>query len=138
MADLRTLLTALKQQNDGQLTPQCVVDAARPVDHPLHSRFEWDDAVAGERYRRHQARELIRSVRVEHVDPTVPEEDRPRYFHAVTRADGHSYASIEEIVADPELQKRVLLQAEVEWRSLHRKYKHLDAFLSMVRDAVSV
>lgn len=39
--------------------------AARPKSHPLHDEFEWDDAIAGERFRLLQAVMLIRRVRFE-------------------------------------------------------------------------
>lgn len=45
----------------GNLTPDAVVEAARPKAHPLHHRFEWDDSVAGHKYRLDQARALIRT-----------------------------------------------------------------------------
>jgi hypothetical protein len=50
------------------LSAKTVVDESRPDDAVLHPVFEWDDEVAGERYREHQATTLIRSVRVV-VDP---------------------------------------------------------------------
>lgn len=59
MADLRSALTDIYRAR-GELTPQLVVDEARPKDAPLHDRFEWDNKVAGEAYRRVQAQQLIR------------------------------------------------------------------------------
>jgi uncharacterized protein YfiM (DUF2279 family) len=50
------------------LSAKAVVDESRPDDAVLHPVFEWDDEVAGERYREHQATTLIRSVRIV-VDP---------------------------------------------------------------------
>lgn len=47
---------------DGGLRTGAIVDAARPQDAPLHPAFEWDDRVAGERYREAQARRMVRSV----------------------------------------------------------------------------
>jgi len=48
----------------GKLTPEEVVNAARPDDHPLHRYFDWDDTAAAEKYRLYQARGLIRSVHI--------------------------------------------------------------------------
>ena len=45
----------------GRLTPEVVVEEARPTGHPLHHRFEWDDEAAGSAWRWHQAHDLIRS-----------------------------------------------------------------------------
>lgn len=43
------------------ITPQAVVDLARDENSVIHNDFEWDNDVAGERYRRIQAQEMIRS-----------------------------------------------------------------------------
>lgn len=48
----------------GEITPPLVVDEARPEESPIHEVFEWDDYVAAESHREHQARQLIRSIQV--------------------------------------------------------------------------
>jgi len=64
------------QQEDRAVTPTAVVNAARPDDAPLHPAFEWDDVIAAEAHREHQARTLIRSVTV------IRDEKRePVYTH---------------------------------------------------------
>jgi len=49
----------------GGLKSEDVVEEARPEAAPLHPVFEWDDSVAGEKFRRVQASTLIRSIQVE-------------------------------------------------------------------------
>lgn len=61
----------------GRATPQAVVDAAQPEDSVLHDLLEWDDAVAGPKWRLAQARRLIVTVVVQH-ESTV-RELRPAY-----------------------------------------------------------
>jgi len=48
----------------GNLTPERVVDDARPEDSPTHRFFEWNDAVAAERYRIGQARHYLTNIYV--------------------------------------------------------------------------
>lgn len=114
------------------LTPADVVDVARDPEHPLHERFEWDDSVAGERWRQHQAGELIRSVKIAFVDP----QGRPadvRAFHAVRSDKGHAYRPTDEIVQD-EIATKVLLQdMEREWRALQARWSRFEEFSAMVR-----
>lgn len=43
----------------GMVTPDLIIDLAKDDGHPLHKHFEWDDAVAGEKYRRAQASSMI-------------------------------------------------------------------------------
>jgi hypothetical protein len=56
-------LEKLKARNGGELKPKALVDDARSSRHPAHHQFEWNDKVAGEAHRLHQARELISIVR---------------------------------------------------------------------------
>jgi hypothetical protein len=56
----------------GSLDPSLVVDEARPEDAQLHPAFEWHDEVAGENWRKYQARTLIRSVEVVKDDQQAP------------------------------------------------------------------
>jgi hypothetical protein len=56
--------------DDGIVTADAVVDAARNKNSPLHDEFEWDDSVAGHQYRLDQARSLIREVRYISLDVT--------------------------------------------------------------------
>lgn len=46
----------------GMPSAKDVVQAARPAASPLHRFFEWDDAVAAERHRARQARELLSCI----------------------------------------------------------------------------
>jgi len=59
-------------EREGRLSPNDVVDDARSPDSPLHDYFEWDDTAAAEKYRKVQARQLIRSVKVEVTVHSVP------------------------------------------------------------------
>ena len=48
---LRDELTRIAAVNDDTLTPELVVEDARPEESPLHAHFEWDDQIAGEQFR---------------------------------------------------------------------------------------
>jgi hypothetical protein len=49
----------------GKLTPEMVIDAAADKNSPLHECFTWDNSEAAAKWRIEEARELIRSVRIE-------------------------------------------------------------------------
>jgi len=119
----------------GILYPQLVVDEARPEGHPLHGRFEWDDAVAGEHHRRHQARQMIRSVRVVYRPATDKEQARSvRAYHAIP-GDGGSmaYRPAEEVGRDPVAAALLLSQMSRDWVALKRRYGHMAEFVAMVQ-----
>lgn len=130
---LRDHLQALYDRH-GQLTPALVVDEARDPAHPLHNRFEWDDSKAGEAWRRSQAQELIRSVKVVYREATETERGKSvRAFHAIRRENGHVYEPVEKVVEDPFTKKLLLADMEREWKALHRRYQEFQEFAEMVR-----
>ena len=64
-ADQRKFLLGLAARNGGKLTAAETLEAARDPNSPIHCEFEWNDALASEKFRLGQARELIRSVKIE-------------------------------------------------------------------------
>lgn len=131
MSDLRSQLLAIKTER-GMLTPAVVVEEARPDDHPLHGRFEWDDTVAGEYWRRVQAHELIRSVRVMFRN----KKDEPistRYFHAIPSESAQPvYEDLDTIIADPIVSEIVLRDMHRQWQALKRRFERFEEFRKMV------
>lgn len=69
------------EKEKGQVKPQDLVDVARPATSKLHNLFEWDDAKAGELYRRQQASIIIHSI-------TVDVEEKETYSAFVNIRDG--------------------------------------------------
>lgn len=117
----------------GELTPAIVVEEARDVDHPLHSRFEWDNDKAAEQYRLVQAGALIRSVKLKIVDP---EPSEIRAFINVSNVDpsrgSGRYVPQEEVAVDPILQRVVLQSMRRDWLLMRRRYEKYSEFWAMV------
>ena len=136
MSDLRSELEAIREQY-GKLTPKVVVSEARDPGHPLHSQFEWDDSVAGEKWRVHQARELIRSVRVvyKEADDAGPEESVRVYISLENEAE-HVYEPVEEVAQDPFMRQLALNKMQREWKALYNRYREFEGFLELVRTDV--
>lgn len=132
MSDLRGELRAIYDRH-GELTPKLVVQEARPESHPLHNRFEWDDSVAGERWREQQAHELIRTVRVTYREASdAGPEKTVRGFHAIKRESGYVYEPAEKVAANPVLTELVLMDMRREWQALQARYGHFQEFAEMV------
>lgn len=138
-------MSTLREQLDqvrsvfGRLTPTAVVDAARPDDAPLHSRFEWDDTVAAEKWRREQASELIRSYRITYKE-TTNGPVTVRGFQAVRGLESpHSseYVPTEEALADPFTRQLVLRECERDVAALKSKYAHLKEFAAILTAAAA-
>lgn len=117
----------------GALTPQMVVDVARPEDHPLHMSFDWDDATAGEAWRREQARKLIGSVKIAYRPASGKKPERlGRAYHSVPGEGSFAYRSAGDIAADPALRAVVLAEMEREWKALRARYEGFAEFSAMV------
>lgn len=129
---LRDELLAIRERH-GALTPAVVVDEARSPSHPLHDRFEWEDSVAGEAWRRHQAHELIQSVKIVYRDEKGREQ-HVRAFHAIRTAVDVTpvYEPVDVVLADTVMTKILLADMEREWRTLKRRYDQFAEFRVMV------
>src|SRR5262245_51733442 len=76
------------RKRDGKIETEVVVKEAKPKGAPLHEAFEWDDGVAAEEFRKHQARALVKSlvVVVEEV-----EEPEPAFVHVKVEGERTGY-----------------------------------------------
>lgn len=118
------------REAQGRLTPATVVEAATPPEHELHDRFEWDDAVAGHKYRLEQGHRLIQSVMVSMGTSPV----RVRGYVYVARGNGRAYEPTEDVAVDPIAAKVSLADMERAIRALEATYGHMAAFMQWVRE----
>lgn len=131
--NLREELQEIHSAN-GRLTPELVVEAARPDDHPLHNYvFDRDVPGAAEAWYRHRAHELITSVRIvfREADEAGPQRSI-RAFHALQTEGGYIYEPVERIATDDFSRKLLLTSMEREWKQLFDRYKQFEEFLEIV------
>lgn len=121
------VIERIRKRDGGDVTPQAVVDASRSPRSPLHKEFEWNDSVAGERFRRIQASRIVRSL-------VVIREEAPgletREFHSVTRMkadkpEGKVYRSLEDIMEDPIARDELLQRALNDALAFRKRYHAL-------------
>lgn len=122
-------------EDKGQLTADDVVDTASDPQHPLHTRFEWDDSKAGRRHRVDQARRLIRSCKITYREDAAPRPQVRAFTHVVRRTDGvGTYMPSEDVAADPIARQVTLNQMRREWLVFKKRYQNFDEFSQMVLD----
>ena len=99
-----------------------MLEKARNENTELHKCFEWDDAIASEKYRLIQARDVIRFLVIE--EETVP-TDRPevRLMYKTDNATG--YKPIKVIMQDKTEYEKLLERAWAELRAFKAKYAML-------------
>lgn len=133
---LRDHIQTIYERNNYSITPSIVLNEARNPSNPLHSHFEWDDSIAGEEYRKIQARNLIQSVKIKYVTPNSDDETKyvRKYVSIQTKDEGHQYKAIEDIAKDDILTEITLRNMEREWRQLKNRYGHFREFVDMIRN----
>lgn len=109
--------------DQGKLTAPIIVDAARPEDAVLHPVFEWDDSVAGERWREHEARNLIKVVEVEETKAETVSIS-PVFLHV---PDQQEYHTTEVVLNEPNKLASAVAQ-------LQRQISGLERTLTTIRD----
>jgi hypothetical protein len=110
----------------GKIDATTVVNLARKKNHPLHAGFEWDNSIAGEEYRKHQARVMIGAViKIKRTDPEPIRYRRASEYINVTRKDDRTYVSTAKALSDEELRKQVLKRALKEAKSWKERYINL-------------
>ena len=121
---LRQQLERIAKLNGGALEARMVVDAARPKRSPLHSQFEWDDSVAAEAHRLHQARSLIARVHIEVVPNASKAPVTVRLFHQL-RKDKHGYRTVGDIAKSRPAKQALLDQLLIDLRGMQARYEVL-------------
>lgn len=117
----------IRVRNNGRLTSELVVEAARDEDAPLHPAFEWNDKRAAEAHRLEQARYLIRSIEVV-VDRGDPEPVPIRAFVNVQRDEDRSFTSTFHALSDVDLRAQVIASAWRELEAWRRRHAELVEF----------
>lgn len=97
MIDTAAVLKAMAES--GSLTASRLVTEAAAEDHPLHSRFQWDDTVAAHEFRLMQARQIIVSVSVQ---PEGAKRPIPIFIHVPARSGEGQYVLTEFVVSNPD------------------------------------
>ena len=137
MSTLRQELTEIYREH-GRINAMLVVNAAHknPDGYPsIYRHLEWDDAVAGERYRLQQAQDLIRRVKVVYKEnPHTGERTKERAYVSTGANDRPSeYLTLEDAVEDPLTYQMILRQFQHQVIALRRRYGHLKEYEQIVR-----
>lgn len=120
------------RRDDGTLRPLDIVEAARTDDHPLHGEFEWDNSVAGQKYRLHQAEQLIRTVVVK-----VKEDSEPIRMFVSLREDreqGTGYRTVVDVLTDDDKTAQLLNETRKDAAVLLKKLAGLQKVAGSKQD----
>ena len=117
--DAQTALKVMCElEEHGRLTAAGLVEASRPEDAPMHQDFEWDDAIAGEQWRKAQARTYIAGI----VYAPVQTQGEPVRVFAKVTTGSSEYTNLETIIRSPDSLEILRQNAVKELQSYQTKY----------------
>ena len=115
------------------ISQQNIVDLARDVNNPLHNDFEWDDAVAGEKYRCEQASRMLLALIV--IDEKLTQKPDTEIRAFVSVPEPRTFEPIRAVIQNKDKREYMLSQALKELQAFQRKYAILTE-LEPVFDAI--
>jgi len=126
-------LENIEKKWNGLLSAEIVLNEAKKENSPLHNWFDWEDSEAGEKWRFHQARMLINSVKVKitfdkgigtyrkylNVNVDMSNNGKPQRFYVSTQRIMKTKTLREQVL------KRAIREAEY-WERTYREYQELN------------
>jgi hypothetical protein len=128
-------LSTIAASQGGKLTPGAVVEGARDPGSALHPHFDWNDAEAAEKWRVEQARDLIRCIRVDDLNPN---QEPVRAFLSIAGDAGVSYRTVQDVRSSDDLQRRLLAAAERDLEAFTARYRVFKDICAVVETAKTV
>lgn len=123
MSRWKAEIEKVRAAHGGKLHPKHIVSAARDPKSPLHSKFEWDDRVAGEAYRLNQARELIKSVT---FLPSGSDEPVRAYVSLSSdRLSRGGFRAMVDVMSDERLKALLIEDAKQDLQAFRQRYDRL-------------
>jgi len=132
-------LSSLSSKNNGNVTPEIVVNDAENPKSPLHDYFEWDDSEAAKEWRLQQARVMMRSIEVV-IETSSGDANVRAFFNVNLESDTDSmesvYVSVDRVLSEKELRKQVVAQALSEAENWSVRYKQYSELRPIVKAIV--
>lgn len=103
-------------------TPDNIVDYAKSEKTELHKCFEWNDTIAGHKYRCIQAQQVVRSLIV--IKEESEEKTPLRLFYNTGDRTGE-YKPVKMVMKSEDEYESLLRKAQDELRAFKKKYSFL-------------
>lgn len=131
------LMAELRERHEGNVLASHVVEAARDPDAEVHALFEWDNEIAGAKYREDQARYYMRAI----VEVMETDGGHRTVRAMVSLGDGEGYQGMSDVMSDP-FKRRTLVELALkrgrEWMALYQDVKELAQTFEIVEERFKV
>lgn len=109
----------------GELNRENILEYAKNnKESEIYKCFEWDDKIAGEKYRLNQATMILNSISI-----VIKKEQPPKPIRAFVNVrnsdDNKIYKSIIEVLENDEEYEQLLRKAEREFKNYKEKYSEI-------------
>ena len=132
-ADANKVCQELQELGE-QYTLSQVVEKAKNEQSEMHNLFEWDDTIAGQKYREAQAGTMIRCLVIAKKEDQEEKPTNIRIFHNTGKRD-NAYTPITRFIRNQDEYAELLERAYEELRAFKKKYSslsELDEILSLI------
>lgn len=120
------------------VTPEEVLRIAKSEDSCMHNLFEWDDAIAGEKYRITQAQMMIRCIVVNRYDDTNNKVSEPVRVFEVDSSRTSTYVPTKLIVKIEDEYQQLLKRAKAELMAFRKRYSNIVELEELFNDIDSL
>jgi len=120
----------------GRLAPLDVVNAARDPDSPMHSWFIWDNDKAADEYRIGQARQLIRTIKIDLVVRDV-QVRVVRYVRDMGDQE-NGYANIISVKSEADTARESLIDEMLRVEKAAKRARAVAAVLGTAEDVQNI
>jgi hypothetical protein len=120
----------------GALTPEIIVEAAKPSKSVLHCIFEWDDQRAAEQHRLNQARKLLNNIDVQIISDGQPRQ--VPVFELVRKNEENVYKNISDLTEEEiqQVKKNAIRELNF-WKSKLGFYKDFQSAAEKIGSAIN-
>lgn len=110
------------EERDGEVTKESFLDSARSKSSPVHKLFDWDNKVAGEKWRLQQAKNILSCLRINIVcEDRAPIKTRA-FINIVPGSYNGRFISTELAMTNIDTRAGVLTRAQQELMAFKEKY----------------
>ena len=142
----RALMQIKKNQPDGRLTPEVIVEVSKSKNHLLHPFFDWSNSRAAHKFRMLQARGLINRTSIAVCKPGAEKRKSGKSTVVVYKAivsardpekeTRNSYHSVVEVARRPDMSDIYLNSLKNKVRAIIKEfesYKELTEILNTLK-----
>lgn len=115
-------IQSIQEDNRGIASPKAIVARARDPRNPLHPAFTWPDNEAAEKWRRYEARQLVRALRIHFEANGAPS---PALVNVRLERGSRGYMNTDQALERLDLRAQVLREALKLYLALARRFSAL-------------